>query len=169
MRRQNWHRLAQPRHRRCPRLRRVLFRHDAILDHLREHAVARGVRSFRITVEPAAFRRLRQRDQQCCFRKREPFRLLAEIGDGGGADAFEVAAERRQRQIQIEDLVLAKLPLELDRAHHLAQLCIHRALMPRLHQPRQLHRDGRAARDDVAAGAELKRRPSERQRIDAAV
>ena len=169
MRRQNRHRLAQPRHRGRLGLRRVVFRHHAILDHPRQHAIARGVRSFRITVEPAAFRRLRQRDQQCGFRKRKPFRLLAEIGDGCGADAFEIAAERRQRQIQIEDLVLAQLPLDLNRAHHLAQLCVHRALAPRLHQPRQLHRNGRAAGDDVAAGAELQRRAPERQRIDAAM
>ena len=169
MRRQNRHRLAQPRHRHRLGLRRVVFRHHAILDHPRQHAVARGVRGFRITVEPAALRRLRQRHQQCCFRKRQPLRLLAEIGDGGGADAFEIAAERRQRQIQIEDLVLAQLPLDLDRAHHLAQLCVHRALAPRLHQPRQLHRDGRAAGDDVAAAAELQRRAPERQRIDAAM
>jgi len=169
MRCQDRHRLAQPRHRRRARLRRVLFRHDAILDHPCQHAIARGMRSLRITVEPAAFRRLRQRDQQCGFGKRQPLRLLAEIGDGGGADTFEVAAERRQRQIQIEDFVLAQLPLELNRAHHLAQLCIHRALAPRLDQPRQLHRDGRAARDDVAARDELQRRAPQRQWIDAAM
>ena len=168
MRRQNRHRLAQPRHRGCLGLRRVVFRHHAILDHPREHAVARGVRGFRIAVEPAAFRRLRQRDQQCGFRQRKPLRLLAEIGDGCGADAFEIAAERRQRQIEIEDFVLAQLPLDLDRAHHLAQLCVHRALAPRLHQPRQLHRDGRAAGDDVAAGcrtaAPRARAPADRRR-----
>ena len=169
MRRQDRHRLAQPRHRDRLGLRRVLFRHHAILDHPRQHAVARGVRCFRIAVEPAAFRRLRQRDQQCGFRQRKPLRLLAEIGDGCGADAFEVAAERRQRQIEIEDFVLAQLPLDLDRAHHLAQLCVHRALAPRLHQPRQLHRNGRAAGNDVAAAAELQRRAPERQRIDAAM
>jgi hypothetical protein len=169
MRRQDRHRLAQPRHRHSPRLRRVLFRHHAILDHPGQHAVARGMGSLRITVEPTAFRRLWQRDQHCCFRKRKPFRLLAEIGDRSGADAFEVATERRQRQIEIEDLVLAQLPFELNRAHHLPQLCIHRALAPRLHQPRQLHRNRRAAGDDVATRDELQRRAPECQRIDAAM
>ena len=169
MRRQNRHRLAQPRHRRSLGLRRVLFRHDAILDHPGQHAVACGVGGLRITIEPAAFRRLRQRDQKRCFRERKPLRLLAEIGDGCGADAFEVAAEWRQRQIEIENFVLAELPLDLDRAHHLPQFCVHRALAPRLHQPRQLHRDGRAAGDDVAARDELQRRAPKRQRIDAAM
>ena len=121
----------------------------------------------RMTIEPAAFRRLRQRHQQRRFRQRQPLRLLAEIGDRGGADAFEIAAERRQRQIEIEDLVLGQLPLDLDRAHHLAQLGIDRALAPRLHQPRQLHRDGRAAGDDATAGDELQRGAAQRQRIDA--
>ena len=115
------------------------------------------------------FRRLRQRHQHRRFRQRQPLRLLAEIGNGGGANAFEIAAERRQRQIEIENLILGQLPLDLDRAHHLAQLGVDRALAPRLHQPRQLHRDGRAAGDDVAAGDELQRGAAQRQRIDAAV
>jgi len=74
------------------------------------------MRRFRIAVEPAPFRGLRQRDQQRRLAKRQPLRLLAEIGDRGGADAFEIAAERRQRQIEIEDFVLAELLFELNRA-----------------------------------------------------
>ena len=74
---------------------------------------------------------------------------------------------RRQRQIQIEDLVLCQLPLDFERANHLAQLGVNRALAPRLHQPRQLHGDGRAAGDDVPAGDQLQRGAAQRQRIDA--
>ena len=40
-------------------------------------------------------------------------------------------------------------------------------MLARLQQPRDLHGDRRTARDDVAAGGELNRRASERQRIDA--
>ena len=152
MRRQNRHRLAQPRHRNGLGLSRVLNRYAAILDHAVEHAVARDARDVGMTIEPARFRRLRQRHQNSRFRQRQPLRLLAEIGDRGGANALEIAAERRQRQIQIEDLVLGQLPLDLDRADHLAQFGGDRALAPRLHQPRQLHRDGRAAGDDATAG-----------------
>src|SRR5207237_4543019 len=87
---------------------------------------------------------------------------------GRRADAFEIAAERRQRQIEVEDLVLAELPLDLDRTYDLAQLGIKRAMMARLlHQPRELHGDGRAAGNDVAAGDELIGGARQRQRIDA--
>ena len=44
---------------------------------------------------------------------------------------------------------------ELDRAHDLPQLCVQRPLAPRLHQPRQLHGDRRAAGHDVAGGDKL--------------
>ena len=122
-----------------------------------------------MAVQPAVFRRLRQRHQQRRFRQRQPLRLLAEIGDRGGANALEIAAIGRQRQIQIENLVLGQLPLDFDRADHLAQLGINRPLAPRLHQPRELHGDGRAAGHDVAAGDELQRGAAQRQRIDAGV
>ena len=41
-------------------------------------------------------------------RERQPARLLAEIGERGGADAFEIAAIGRERQIEREHLVLAQ-------------------------------------------------------------
>ncbi len=169
MRRQDRDRLAHPRHRHGLGRDRVLVRDPAVLDHAVEHAVARDLRRLGVTVEPTVFRRLRQRHQQRRFRQRQPLRLLAEIGDRGRANAFEIAAIGRQRQIQIEDLVLAQLALDLDGAHHLMQLGVNRALMPRLHQPRQLHGDGRAAGDDVAACDKLERRARQRQRIDAAM
>ena len=120
-----------------------------------------------MTIEPSGFRRLRQRHQQRRFRQRQPLRLLAEIADRRRANAFQIAAERRQRQIEIEDLVLAQLPLELQRANRLAQFGRERALLPRLHQPRQLHGDGGAAGNDVTVGEQLQRGAAQRQRIDA--
>ena len=110
---------------------------------------------------------MRQRHQKRGLGERQPLRLLAEIGDGGGADTLEIAAERRQRQIKVEDLLLVELPLQLDRAHHLPQFSVDRPLAPRLHQPRQLHGDGRSAGDYMAAGDQLERRARQRQRVDA--
>ncbi len=42
------------------------------------------------------------------------FRLLAEIGDGRGAHALEISAERRQRQVEVEDLVLRKTRVRVE-------------------------------------------------------
>ena len=53
------------------------------------------------------------------------------------------------------------------RAHHLAQLGAERALRARLDQARDLHGEGRAARDDAAAADELPGGAQQRQRIDA--
>ena len=139
----------------------------ALFDHAVEHAVARRARGIGIAIEPSGFRRLRQRHQQRRFRERQSLRLLAEIGDRGGANALEIAAIRRQRQIQIEDLVFCQLPLDFERANHLPQLCMNRSLPPRLQQPRQLHGDGGAAGHDVAPGDQLKRGAPQRERIDA--
>ncbi len=167
MRRQDRDRLAHPRHRHGLGGGRILARYRAVLDHAVEHPVTRDPCCFRVTVEPAIFRRLRQRHQQRRFRQRQPLRLLAEIGDRGRTDALEIAAIGRQREIEIENLVLAEPPLDFDGTHHLVQFGRDRSLPPRLHQPRQLHGDGRAAGDDMAAGGQLDRGAAEREGIDA--
>jgi hypothetical protein len=110
---------------------------------------------------------LRQRHEQRRFTERQSTRLLAEIGERGGPHAFEIAAHRRQRQVEIEDLLLVERPFELERAHGLAQLDMERALLARLDQARHLHGECRAARDDVAMDGELVGRPRHGQRIDA--
>jgi hypothetical protein len=61
------------------------------------------------------------------------------------------------------------LPLDFERANHLAQLGVDRPLAPRLHQPGQLHGDGGAAGHDVTARDQLKRGAAQRQRVDADV
>ena len=74
-----------------------------------------------IAVRPAPFGQLRQRDQQGRFRHGQPLRLLAEIGERGGAHAFEIAAIGRQRQVAFEDLALGQPPLDL---HARAAICL---------------------------------------------
>ena len=54
--------------------------------------------------------------------KRQFARLLAEIGQRRRANAFEIAAVGRERQIKSEDFVLAKRVFEFERAHDLPQL-----------------------------------------------
>ena len=118
-------------------------------------------------VGPARLRRLRQRDQQRRLAERELLRLLAEIGERGGAHAFEIAAERREREIAVEHARLADRALDCERARDLPQLGGERALGARLDEARDLHRQGRAAGDDMAvhqplsgrrAGARARRR-----------
>ena len=68
MGRKYWHRLAQPRHRRSFCLKRIFHRHAAVFHHALENAVTRRARYFRVAIEPAGFRRLRQGDQKRRFR-----------------------------------------------------------------------------------------------------
>jgi hypothetical protein len=81
--------------------------------------------------------------------------------------AIEIAAERRHRQVEIENLILVELPFDLDRAHDLPEFCVDGPLAARLHEPCELHGDGGPAGDDLAARDQLERRTRERQRIDA--
>ena len=134
----------------------LVARHRAGVRRALEHAVARGLRALGEAIRPAQFRRLRQRHQERRLAERQLARLLAEIGERRGADAFEIAAVGRERQIKREHLRLAQMPFELERAHHLPQLRRHVAVLARLQQPRHLHGQRRAAGDDVAADRELK-------------
>ena len=72
---------------------------DAFVDHARQHLVAALAGGDAVTIRGGRARRLRQRDKQRGFRKIERRWRLAEIGERGGAHAFEIAAEGRQRQI----------------------------------------------------------------------
>ena len=120
-----------------------------------------------VAVGPALFRQLRQGDEQGGFRNGEPLRLLAEIGQRGGAHAFEIAAIGRQRQVAFEDLALGQPPLDLDGAQHLLDLGAEAAAFARFDQPGELHRQRRAAGDDMAAGGELAGGAGQRQHVDA--
>ena len=136
-------------------------------DHAAEHAVARRMRAGRIAVGTPPLWQLRQRHQQRRFRQRQPRRLLAEIGERCGAYALEIAAIGRQRQIGLEDLALAHAPFDLDGAQDLLDLEAERAALARLHQPRQLHRQRRAAGDDAAIAGELDGGAHQRDEVDA--
>ena len=58
-------------------------------------------------VGAAAFGRLRDGHQQRRLGRGQPPRFLAEIGERGGAHPFEIAAEGREMQVKLQDLVLA--------------------------------------------------------------
>ena len=62
----------------------------------------------REAVRPAQLRRLRQRHQQRRLGQRQPPRLLAEVGERGRAHALQIAAERRQPQVEAQDRVLGQ-------------------------------------------------------------
>ena len=124
-----------------------------------EHARARAPRRLGKFVGPARFRRLRQRDQQRRLGDRQLARLLAEIGERGGAHALEIAAERRQREIAVEHARLADAPLDLERARRSAgawraSVRSSRGSM----QARDLHRQRRAAGDDMRRASPIARR-----------
>ena len=142
---------------------------QAGLDHAAEHAVARGERALRVAVGPAALGQLRQGDEERGLGDGEALRLLAEPGERGGAQALEIAAIGRQRQVALQDIALGKPALDLDGAQQLAQLARQAAAFARLDQPGKLHRQRRAAGDDASIAGELQGGTSERQEVDAAV
>ena len=118
---------------------------------------------------PPRLGRLRQRHQQRRLGDRQLQRLLAEIGERGRARAFEIAAEGSEREVAIKHAFLADLALDLERARDLPQLGDERALRPRLDEPGDLHGQGRAAADHMAAREPLRAGADQRARIDAAM
>ncbi len=142
---------------------------DSARRHAVQHPVARRARRLRRAVGPALLRRLRQRDQKRRLGDRQPARLLGEIGERGRAHAFQIAAERRDRHIAVENARLADLMLDLGRPRDLPELGGERALGPRLDQAGDLHGKRRTAGDDMAAKKPLSGRAQKGARIDAAV
>ena len=169
MRRKKRHWLAALRHLLLLRPRDFFIAERAVPRDPVEHAVARSLRGLREAVGPAGFRRLRQRDQERGLAEREPARLFAEISERGRPRPFEIAAIGRERKVEREDLVLAQRRLELNRAQGLPDLGLERSLAPWLEQPRDLHGEGRAARNDVPLAHELVSGAAERERIEAAM
>ena len=148
----------------------LVGRHDAGRRQPVEHAVARRARRGDGAIRAADFRRLRQRHQQRRFRQRQPPRLLAEIGERGGANAFEIAAIGREAEVEREDLVLAQRALELDRAHHLAKLGDEAALACAAPAAARPAWSASSAPDTMRPLAtSCRQRAAKRQRIDAAV
>ncbi len=106
-----------------------------------QNAIARGPGRSGGAVGAAALRRLRDCHQQRSFRGAELARLLAEIGERRGTYAFQIAAHRRQRQVDRQYLALGIAPFELQRAGGLDGLR-REAPGPGIEQASGLHRDG---------------------------
>ena len=117
-----------------------------------KHAVAGGPRRFRVAVGAARFGRLGQGDEERGFGGGQARRLLAEVGEARGADAFDVAAVGRERQVEREDLVLGELRSSFRAMAIWRSLPAIAARAAIVDQPRDLHGQRRAAGDDVAAG-----------------
>src|SRR5262245_15209941 len=167
MRRQKRHWLAARRHVFLLRSRDLFVAEGAVSGDPVEHAVARALRGLREAVGPAGLRRLGERHQERSLPEREPARLLAEIGERGRPHPFEIAAVRRERKVKREDLVLAQRQFELNRAQGLPDLGLERSLAPWLEQSRDLHGEGRAARDDAPLAHELVGGAAQGERIEA--
>ena len=142
---------------------------DAGRDGAIEHAIAGAHARPRCCGPGGASRRLRKRDQERGLAGGEMTRLLAEIGERRGAHAFDVAAERGEAQVEAQDLGLATAALELQRAHHLAQLAAAGALVAAVEQARDLHGQRRAAGHDAAVTREQVAGAREGVEVDAAV
>ena len=85
-----------------------LGRRDEAARHARGRARGRG-RAARVggeAVGTARLRRLRQRDEERRLGEGQALRLAAEIGEARRARALEVAAIGREREVEVEDLVL---------------------------------------------------------------
>ena len=167
MRREFWKGLPHRRHALALRFQSFSGRNDAGFDGAVEHAITRPLRRLRIAIEAAHFRRLRKSDKQRRFTDRQAPRLLAEIRDRCRTHAFEIAAERRQSQVQPQNFVFRQCPFELNCARHLAQLPASRALMLALKQARDLHGQRRAARDEALMLRHLHDGARDRLRVDA--
>ena len=148
--------------------RDLVGRNDARRGDAVEHAVARAraaARSGRAGAAPA----IAAAPPAAPPRPASAARLLAEIGERRGADAFEIAAIGREGQIERQ----GSRPCSELRSISMART-IWRSLAPRvrsaarLQQPRHLHGQGRAAGDDAAAAERIARpraaAPADRRR-----
>ena len=111
----------------------------AMLDAAFQYAVARRLRHGRRAVRAATLGRLRDGDEESGLGGAKLARLLAEIGQRGGAHALEVAAHWRQRQVDRQHLALRVAPFELQRAGRLDRLG-REAARPGIEQAGGLHR-----------------------------
>ena len=141
----------------------------AFLPRPLQHAVASDTRRARIAVGAAPLGRLRQGDEQGGLADRQPARLLAEVGERRRAHALDVAAERRQPQVQREDLRLRQMVLEPQGADDLAHLGAARALVVTLDEAGDLHGQRGGAGNDAAVLDELPGGARQRPHVDAAM
>ena len=102
-------------------------------------------------------------------RQRQAPWLLAEVGERGGAHAFEVAAEGGEAEIEPQNGVLGQLALQRQRAQRLAQLAGTRALVLAGQQAGDLHGQRRAAGNDACMPHEQPAGAADRVRVHAVV
>ena len=163
------HREPTVRHRLAGRCIEEMGVDHAVFERPGEHTVAAHLREFGPSIGPAALGRLRQGDQQGGLGNREVARLLAEIGEGGRAHALQIAAHRRKREIDRQDLAFGIAPFELQRARRLDRLGEQAALRGRLQtgidQAGSLHGKRRGAGHDAAAADPLLGGAEYRERI----
>ena len=121
----------------------------------------------REAVRPARLGRLRQRDEERLPRRRASAR--ARSSEARGAGAFEIAAVRREREVEPQDLGLRQPPLQLRRPAR-------SGAVSRSRSARSAARGGappawsrRTARDDAALPQELCAGTGERPQVDAAM
>ena len=159
---------ASPRDLFRARLGKRAMRYHLLLGHAQQDAITRGAGRFGMPIGAKPLRGARDGDEQRRLGRGKPGRLLAEIGEAGGTDAFEIAAERRQGQVEAEHLVLRHQAFERQRLSHLAEFAQERTRVG-FEQARCLHRQGRGTRDDAPADCALDQRARRGERIDTEV
>ena len=132
-----------------------------------QHPRARRARRSGIAVGAARFRRLRQGHQQRGLGRGQPPWFLAEVGQRRRPHPLQIAAKGRDLQIQRQNLRLRQPPLQRQGEPDLAEFARHMPGAAILQQPRDLHRQGRSARNDMALRDRLHRRAQQRPGIDA--
>ena len=138
-----------------------------VAGHAGQHAVPRGDGGKGRAVGASRLGRLRQCDQQGGLGRSQTQRLLAEVGQGRGAQPFEVAAHGREVKVEPQHPRLAQPPFQRKRQPDLTQLARPCPGATVFQQARGLHGQGRAARDDASGPQGLPRGAQHRTRIDA--
>ncbi len=149
-------RQSQParRDRLAARLGQHLRGDDALVGHSDQDPVASRARGVGVAIGTQPFRRAWNGDQKRRLGRREPGWFLVQIGQACRSQSLEIAAERRQRHIDRQDVVLGQAPLEAQRLCDLDHFRGERS-RTRFEQPNRLHRQCRCARDDTEMSDEL--------------
>ena len=146
---------------------RAAFADSAIRCEPLQNAIARGSGARMMEIGPPAFGGLWKGDEQCGLCRGEAARLFSEPGEARRAHAFEIAAEGGAVQVELQDFILGEAPLERKRHPDLAQLPPERTRSAFFQQPRGLHGERGAARDDPPVCDRLPRGAQKRQKVHA--
>ena len=111
---------------------------------------------------------MRQGDEPGGFSRREFRWGLAEVVPGAAADAFEVAAHRREAGVAVEDGGFVVVGFELEGAQGLADFA-GEGMRGAVDEARRLHGEGGRARADAAAAQVFAKRAQDGNGINAVV